>query len=49
MKAIKAYTQIYGDINGQEILRKIEACGRVCYKSEDKITGQQVYYSCHYR
>jgi len=38
MKAIKAYTQIYGDINGQDILRKIEACGRVCYKSEDKIT-----------
>lgn len=38
MKAIKAYTQIYGDINGQEILKKIEACGRVCYKSEDKIT-----------
>ena len=38
MKAIKAYTQIYGDINGQEILKKIEVCGRVCYKSEDKIT-----------
>lgn len=38
MKAIKAYTQIYADINGQDILRKIEACGRVCYKSEDKIT-----------
>jgi thymidylate synthase (FAD) len=37
MKAIKAYTQIYGDINGQEILKKIEQCGRVCYKSEDKI------------
>ena len=38
MKAINAYTQIYGDVNGQEILKKIEACGRVCYKSEDKIT-----------
>ena len=37
MKAIKPYTQIYGDIDGQEILRKIEACGRVCYKSEGKI------------
>lgn len=37
MQAIKAYTQIYGDINGQEILKKIEACGRVCYKSEAKI------------
>lgn len=38
MKAIKPYTEIYGDIDGQEILRKIEACGRVCYKSEGKIS-----------
>ena len=37
MNAIKPYTQIYGDIDGQEILNKIERCGRVCYKSEDKI------------
>ena len=37
MNAIKPYTQIYGDINGQEILKKIERCGRVCYKSEGKI------------
>lgn len=37
MQAIRAYTQIYGDINGQEILNKIERCGRVCYKSEGKI------------
>lgn len=37
MQAIKAYTQIYGDIDGQEILKKIELCGRVCYKSEGKI------------
>ena len=37
MNAIKAYTQIFGDIDGQEILNKIERCGRVCYKSEDKI------------
>lgn len=37
MQAISAYTQIYGDINGEDILRKIERCGRVCYKSEDKI------------
>ncbi len=38
MKAIKPYTEIYGDIDGQEILKKIEACGRVCYKSEGKIS-----------
>lgn len=37
MNAIKAYTQIYGDVNGQDILNKIERCGRVCYKSEGKI------------
>lgn len=37
MQAIKAYTQIYGDLDGQEILKKIERCGRVCYKSEGKI------------
>lgn len=34
MQAIKPYTQIY---NGQDILKKIEACGRICYKSEGKI------------
>ncbi len=38
MKAIKPYTKIYGDIDGQEILKKIEACGRICYKSESKIS-----------
>ena len=37
MKAIKPYTEIYGDIDGQEILKKIESCGRVCYKSESRI------------
>lgn len=38
MQAIKAYTQIFGDINGQDILHKIERIARTCYKSEDKIT-----------
>ena len=38
MQAISAYTQIYDDLNGQDILKKIERCGRVCYKSEGKIT-----------
>ena len=37
MNAIKPYTQIYGGLDGQEILNKIERCGRVCYKSEGKI------------
>ena len=26
------------DIDGAKILQKLERCGRVCYKSEDKIT-----------
>lgn len=27
-------------INGDEIIKHIERCGRTCYKSEDKITGE---------
>ncbi len=38
MKIIKASYEILDKLNGQEILSKIERCGRVCYKSEDKIT-----------
>lgn len=38
MKIINASCEIMDDLNGGEILRKIERCGRVCYKSEDKIT-----------
>lgn len=37
MQAIKAYTQIYDDFDGQKILKKIEAVARTCYKSEGKI------------
>lgn len=38
MKIIKPYFQILSKINSGEILRNIERAGRVCYKSEDKIT-----------
>ena len=38
MKIIKPYHEIVTPINGEEILKHIEACGRVCYKSEHKIT-----------
>lgn len=38
MKIIKADIEILSPIDGQEILRRIEQAGRVCYKSEDKIT-----------
>lgn len=37
MQAIKAYTQIYMDFNGEQILNKIEQVARTCYKSESKI------------
>lgn len=37
MQAIKPYTQIYKDFNGQKVLQKIEAAARTCYKSEGKI------------
>lgn len=37
MKAIKPYTQIYLDFDGQKMIEKIEAIARTCYKSEGKI------------
>lgn len=38
MKIIKPSVEFMEPVNGSEILRKIERIGRVCYKSEDKIT-----------
>ena len=38
MKIIKPSVELMEPVNGAEILRKIERIGRVCYKSEDKIT-----------
>lgn len=38
MQAIKPYTQIYQDFDGEKVLKKIEAVARTCYKSEGKIT-----------
>lgn len=37
MKIIKPYYEIE-QVDGEQILRKIEAAGRTCYKTEDKIT-----------
>ena len=39
MKIIKAGYEILDSLDGAEILRRIERCGRVCYKSEDRISG----------
>lgn len=38
MKIINPSVEFMEPVNGAEILRKIERIGRVCYKSEDKIT-----------
>lgn len=37
MRIIKPSFEILDDINGEELLEKIEKIGRVCYKSESKI------------
>lgn len=39
MKIIKPSFEIMDSINGSDILKKIELCGRVCYKSENTITS----------
>lgn len=38
MKIIKPSVEFVRPIDGEAILKQIEQCGRVCYKSEDKIT-----------
>lgn len=39
MKIINSGFKILSLVNGVEILRHIEMCGRVCYKSEERITN----------
>ena len=39
MKIIKPDIEFITPINGDVILKRIEECGRVCYKSEGKITN----------
>lgn len=38
MKIISPNVEILTPLDGQAVLKHIELCGRVCYKSEDKIT-----------
>lgn len=38
MKIISPNVEILTPLDGQAVLKHIEQCGRVCYKSEDKIT-----------
>lgn len=39
MKIIAPSHEILSDIDGEKMLKNIELCGRVCYKSEDRITS----------
>ena len=39
MKIIAPSFEILTELNGNDILKRIERIGRVCYKSEDRITG----------
>lgn len=39
MKIIAPSFEILTELNGNDILKKLERIGRVCYKSEDRITG----------
>lgn len=40
MKIIKPSVEIIDKIVPEEMIKKIELCGRVCYKSEDRITAE---------
>ncbi len=40
MKVIPASYEILEDLDKQSLVTRIEVCGRLCYKSEDKITAQ---------
>jgi len=38
MKIQRASVELLSKLDGAEVLKRLEQCGRVCYKSEDKIT-----------
>lgn len=40
MKVISPYFEILEDLDKQSLPVRIEVCGRICYKSEDKITAE---------
>lgn len=40
MKIISPSFEILDEINGKEMLKRLEKAGRTCYKSEDKITDE---------
>ena len=46
MKVANAGYEFITPINGEIIIKRIEQCGRVCYKSEDKITEDSAKKFC---
>lgn len=40
MRVIPASFNVLTDLDRQSMVTRIEACGRICYKSEDKITAE---------
>ena len=44
MKIISPSFEIMSPVDGKAVLNHIEKCGRVCYKSEDKITETSAAY-----
>lgn len=40
MRIIKAGVELITPIDGDVVMKRLETCGRVCYKSEDKITEE---------
>ena len=48
MKVIEPSVEILTPLDGPAILKHLELCGRVCYKSEDKITDGSAEKFCQY-
>lgn len=40
MKIIKPFVELIDEVDSLSIFRKLEACGRICYKSEGRITQE---------
>ncbi len=43
MKVIKPSVEIMDEFDGLDVIRKLELCGRVCYKSEHKMNDTSSY------
>lgn len=46
MKIVKPGVEFITPIDGNVILKRLEECGRVCYKSESRITETSAPHLC---